>query len=488
MRFSVNRNFENKRPDKKQSYSSGFEIVEGTVADLIQSVKDGYAFSAVYRDGTRNKGNFLGSQVVALDFDGGTEMHSIGEIMRRPFVSAYGSFVYTTPSHTEDAPRCRVVFCLEEPINSSDEYEELLSSILVVFPDADQACKDSARLFYGNTEARIEVIGRHIPSDVARKLVQKHRKTAETERPRVDVKIIADNNAVSGYVNKAISSQIDMLAACQPGRRHNELLVSCLKVYSIVKSEWAGNIVTRHEVDDAIIGAAKANGIWDDDGDRSVVKTMDDAWEMAAPREMPNLKMSSPVQVVQYTADDMQKAYVLGMHRAMSDSWREVLYSVIPREYAEMHMMSMGDSGLTIPYWADNKRNQLTNVQHGLMEPVFEIDGFPVMNIELEQMHDRCIVAGNVGSAVSIGHHCPGLEWDILACPMIDKVPYINEVLLNYDKVVFVSTENAPIMEGNQFGVNGARYLQLQVEPGELFVRWKADEKYFGELIKSSWV
>lgn len=494
MLFSVNTSFKNKTPvnNNKKYYKEGYENIEGDLDLLLDYIADGSAFSACYFDGARSKDGFQSSGLVALDFDGGNSAHSIDSIRRRPFVQKYGGLIYTTPSHTVDEPRCRVVFQLESPINCKEKYELLLAQLLRVFSDADQSCKDCSRLFFGNTDADTLMVNNVLDDKMVNRLIESAEKEGNNknvgEKPAtVNIKVISNNDQISQYINRAIKNEVGLLSQCSSGGRHNQLLTSALKMFSLEKSSWAGG-VDKNMLGDLLFDAAISNGLVDDDGENSVRKTINDAYNMATEREMPNLNGNLKVQIQDYSVAKLEKAYVLGAYRSMTDENKKVLFSMVPEKYVELHSISRADDKLMIPYWYDKKREDLTNVQIGLKSPRFLADGFPIMNTNLEQRFDRCIVLANVTGATEMAYRYKDLKWDILACPKINDLEYVGEAILNYDKSIFMSSENYPILSEKHSNIPGARHLDVQWEPDDMYKKWFIDQSYLESLIKTAWI
>lgn len=113
-------------------------------------VRSGYSFTAALTGSQRDKRYFLSCQHVCLDFDTDDERSLAANVAAMDIVWRYGSFIYTTMSHTEETPRCRVFFCLSEPLTEPSLYEECLAGMLGHFPYADQTVGDATRLYYGS--------------------------------------------------------------------------------------------------------------------------------------------------------------------------------------------------------------------------------------------------------------------------------------------------------------------------------------------------
>lgn len=140
-------------------YYSTFRRQTMTPRELAVSVWRGYGFTPVWHTARREE-NFVSAGHMAFDFDAGDETSSLDYIMRDgTFAWMFASFAYTTVSHTEEAPRARVVFVLEYPIESPIEYRRVYQAVAWYIASdgsrTDPACKDPLRLYYGSKGARV---------------------------------------------------------------------------------------------------------------------------------------------------------------------------------------------------------------------------------------------------------------------------------------------------------------------------------------------
>jgi len=117
--------------------------------DLISSIYAGHPFTT-WHNGRRKLDNFICGQHIGVDLDTGDERSTIATLQQHRLVRMYASFVYTTPSHTPEAPRARVVFLLDEPIISAEGYSAAASFLSSQFDGADTAVHDASRFFYGS--------------------------------------------------------------------------------------------------------------------------------------------------------------------------------------------------------------------------------------------------------------------------------------------------------------------------------------------------
>lgn len=137
-----------------QSYYKTFERVVVTPRQLAVLVYKGYAITPVWETARREE-NFISAQHMAFDFDAGDESSSLASLMAdSTFAWLFCSFGYTTPSHTTEAPRSRLVFVLEYPIYDPAEYrlvyQTVARRIALDGGHTDPACKDPLRLYYGS--------------------------------------------------------------------------------------------------------------------------------------------------------------------------------------------------------------------------------------------------------------------------------------------------------------------------------------------------
>ena len=152
IKLSVNRSIIDKPPrGSPVSYAEGFIPVEISQSDFIASIKEGFAFSAQFKDDYRNSKNFICSDFIAVDIDEGLTLQ---DAIANPFIRANAAFIYTTPSHTDLSNRFRIVFVTPKTVTSADVWKKALQGIGRKF-GGDPSIKDAARLFYGNQNAQV---------------------------------------------------------------------------------------------------------------------------------------------------------------------------------------------------------------------------------------------------------------------------------------------------------------------------------------------
>ena len=155
LNFSLHPKLINKSASIKLS-ASGWQHFEEPLENLIEAVSNlGVAFSYVFQDGKRSVGNFLGTDVVAVDVDEGWNMYQFAEY---ELVKTNCSFIYTTPSHTKEDHRFRAVFVLPRTIERGAELVSI-SRGLTRRLLGDSNATDAARVWFGSAGCEIIRIG-----------------------------------------------------------------------------------------------------------------------------------------------------------------------------------------------------------------------------------------------------------------------------------------------------------------------------------------
>lgn len=110
--------------------------------------KDGRSFCpAIFEYKHRKKENFREMQLFVLDFDDGTDYRTIKDKCEAFGLPVF--FSYHTFSSTQDIPKYRVVLCHQVPISMKWLAEMMLDMLKELFPEADTACFEISRMFFG---------------------------------------------------------------------------------------------------------------------------------------------------------------------------------------------------------------------------------------------------------------------------------------------------------------------------------------------------
>lgn len=157
-KIAINRMATGKLPKgdpRWKSFTDSFVNLELGLLDIANYIFKGHAYCAWQKDVGRSTENFLCGQHIAIDMDTGDERSSIDVLSKHPLVRLYGGLIHTTPSHTDEAPRARVIFFLDKPLESALGYAAATTFLMSQFADHDESCKDPSRFFYGAKDCEI---------------------------------------------------------------------------------------------------------------------------------------------------------------------------------------------------------------------------------------------------------------------------------------------------------------------------------------------
>ena len=283
----VNRLFTDKvKPGDKRYWklNMSFQTGELTARELLGHIHAGHAWTAPHRkvqhrkpDGKRTtfrvKQNVIGVQAIGLDSDTGDERSALAWWTADPFFAEFGAFAHTTASHTEDRPRCRVVFILPK-LWTVDDAELLVRALHERFPHVDHSAKDASRIFYGARGCSYVMPENVLPVDVAQALILPLKQREEELRQAAEARRAAfasshsgrkaNAGAVAAYVASAKDRRLSYVAAAREGtgERHERLIEAAFRLGSLRSAEWLTDEARRVllGVEDELLGAAQANG------------------------------------------------------------------------------------------------------------------------------------------------------------------------------------------------------------------------------------
>ena len=136
---------------QKINLGYGWINIEDDWPNVFDAItRDGFATSAELATDHRDDDNFVSRQLIMVDIDSGM---TIEELFEDNFYNNYGAGFYTTPSHTDNAHRFRIMFRTETAILDREVMKRLNRSLLRIYSAADIACKDSTRIFFGTIQA-----------------------------------------------------------------------------------------------------------------------------------------------------------------------------------------------------------------------------------------------------------------------------------------------------------------------------------------------
>lgn len=147
---------------RKRAADNWKEMGLSEFADLVGN--QGYAFVPGKLENGYRSDCCVEQQVFALDFDSGITLQTVKE--RCEAYSLSETIIYHTLSHRDHGnERFRVLFITEQPVQDSFVIKAIICMLLWIFPEADKACKDLARIFLGgrelvfyNEDARVSLV------------------------------------------------------------------------------------------------------------------------------------------------------------------------------------------------------------------------------------------------------------------------------------------------------------------------------------------
>lgn len=129
-------------------FLDSFQNTALSAENLISVIQQGYAVTPFLFLGRKNQENWMGAELCFIDIDKGLHI---------PQAQALEStrnclFMYTSPSHTEEHHRYRLVFPLPFFERDIEAYRTALQRTIALYA-ADTSCSDPAKFYFGNTSA-----------------------------------------------------------------------------------------------------------------------------------------------------------------------------------------------------------------------------------------------------------------------------------------------------------------------------------------------
>lgn len=178
----------NKKPDKSEYGKMRYRMFPKQVdaRQLFAGTLNGYAFTPAALSGTGGN-SWTEQRLFAVDIDNhADDENPLTVEQAREIMEAHGVnplFGYYTFSHCEAVPRFRIAFATDETVTDKADAQRITEALQSLFPDADGAAKDPARVFLGtNKGAAIPYTG--LTNPVAR-LLDLYHERVEPEQTAV---------------------------------------------------------------------------------------------------------------------------------------------------------------------------------------------------------------------------------------------------------------------------------------------------------------
>jgi hypothetical protein len=206
----------------------------------------------------RANANFELAMHLAADFD---TLSSIQEVLNHPVVQQYAAVVYHTPSSTDEKPRLRVIFLLDDEITDGAIYRDVILAMMWKFDGTpDPSCKDYCRLFYGCFGRKPAYRDRILPVKVALEWRQEYLDSrpkkvipAATEPARLilpgDKLTDEEEKRRLAFARGVLKRACDKVRNATEGNRHYFLVDQARNVAAFVR----GGVIDRYEAKNALL-------------------------------------------------------------------------------------------------------------------------------------------------------------------------------------------------------------------------------------------
>ena len=223
--------------------NDSFQNQDVDMLEFINAIYLGHSYTAWF-NGRRKAENFVCAQHIAVDLDTKDERSTLETVERNYFFRLHGAIIHETPSHTDDAPKCRAIFLLDEPIQTAAGYRVALETVYQFFDGADIACIDPARFFYGNALLQRRPQGVYFTDNVlplaelrryARQMsIRKKQQMEDEQRRYVQAQRNTTKRAEGDDPYSLLDHAVNELASTSEGGRNRQLNASAYRVGRLV--------------------------------------------------------------------------------------------------------------------------------------------------------------------------------------------------------------------------------------------------------------
>ena len=175
-------------------FNTCFKNYEITQEEFYEAVAvEGYPFCIARleedEDGYchRVKVGFKSCDIIAVDIDNTCEdnYRPYEEAVNDPFVVKNALCGYTTPSHTEEHNRYRIVFQLPDTVTDKDELKVMIDALIAKFK-GDKQASCYAQSFFGCTNSTSKFFGNTFDKDDLEEMVLEYKFEESDERKEIE--------------------------------------------------------------------------------------------------------------------------------------------------------------------------------------------------------------------------------------------------------------------------------------------------------------
>jgi len=236
------------------AFNASFVCQDLTPFDFAHAIYDGHPFTTWHANNWRTSANYVCGQHMGLDFDAGDQTSTLPALLDNPFIHRHANILYTTPSHTPEAPRARVVFLLDTPIMQATNYALAAAALLWLFGTADRQCKDAARFFYGSLRCEIEMFDNVLSLATVKHIIAQYQASGKREMRRQVDRAIQSNDR---YTTAALRNEVEAVRTAPQGTRNGTLNKACWNLARFIATGELSQI----DIEDALTDAALGVGL-----------------------------------------------------------------------------------------------------------------------------------------------------------------------------------------------------------------------------------
>lgn len=253
------------------AFNASFTNQSLTPFDFAHAIYDGHPFTTWHTNNWRTSANYVCGQHLGLDFDAGDQTSTLPALLDNPFIHRHANILYTTPSHTPEAPRARVVFLLDTPIMQATNYALAAAALLWLFGTADRQCKDAARFFYGSMRCEMEMFDNVLSLATVKHIIAQYQASGKREMRRQVDRTIQGNDR---YTTAALRNEVEAVRTAPQGTRNGTLNKACWNLARFIATGELSQI----DIEDALTSAALSAGL----GEAEITATLRSAINAAA--------------------------------------------------------------------------------------------------------------------------------------------------------------------------------------------------------------
>lgn len=286
-KIAINRKATGKLPEGDPgwaTFNDDFENVEREVIELANDIYLGHAYTT-WMSGRRSLENFILAQHFAIDMDSDDERSHMDTLLQHDLVQMYASLIHTTPSHTPQTPRARIIFLLDEPITDPGGYQAAAKFLAAQFDGADPVCTDASRFFYGSFDCDIWLSMNVLPLRQLRHFYKRWARTHKvgtqvpTQVPTIETPTIKLHEYRQNRNDNAarIDALVEPVRVARQGARN----VTLNRQAFLAGMDMRAGKLTESEIVPLLLDAARAAGLEEKEAMKTIQSAMRGAQKAA---------------------------------------------------------------------------------------------------------------------------------------------------------------------------------------------------------------